>query len=324
MSTSGSYSFSVTSTDIVRQAMMNIVHFGDNEAPSPSETYDAMVRLNMLCKQWMGKADFAPGLKTWTRRTGYLFLSGSTGTYQVGPNTGHWTNSFVSPWTAQYHNSGATTIYVTSVTGIHVGDNFAVQMNATTTSNSDYFWSIVTAVNTSTLAVTINSGLPSSSSAGSNVFAYTTNAQILLEVEAANLRDQNGEDVAMTLMTLPQYASLPSRMDPSNVSDPTGIYIERQLGYNNIFTDVASTNDITKYLVINYMEPIQDFVNPADNPCYPQEWYLALVWGLTKELCPMYGGAWTALMAKNYEESITIAQSLNPIKITDFFQCKDD
>lgn len=72
MTTSGVYSFSVTRDQIVRLAMLNIGQLQDIEVPTAQELTDCSMFLNMMVKQWMGKADFAPGLKTWTRRHGHL------------------------------------------------------------------------------------------------------------------------------------------------------------------------------------------------------------------------------------------------------------
>ena len=81
MATSGTYSFGVTKYDIIRQAMLNIGKLDPVEAPTAEEMDDCSRLLNMMCKQWMGKTDFAPGLKVWTRKRGHLLLSNTTGAY---------------------------------------------------------------------------------------------------------------------------------------------------------------------------------------------------------------------------------------------------
>src|SRR5271169_4104856 len=101
MTTSGVYSFSVSTTDIVREAMLNIGKLGEAESPSAQEYTDCLRKLNMLAKQWMAKQDFAPGLKMWKRRHGDLFLSSTTGQYNLGFTGDHWTNtSFLQTTTA--------------------------------------------------------------------------------------------------------------------------------------------------------------------------------------------------------------------------------
>src|SRR5450755_2172900 len=71
--------------DIVREMMLNCGAIGESETPTAQEYNDCGRKLNMMVKQWMGKQDFAPGLKMWTRDRGDLFLSYSQYQYQLGP-----------------------------------------------------------------------------------------------------------------------------------------------------------------------------------------------------------------------------------------------
>lgn len=319
MTTSGSYSFNCTRDDIIRDAMLNLGHLGVGDNVNPQETVDLTRRLNMLVKQWQGKADFAPGLKTWNRRIGYAFLSGTTGTYQVGPTNGYWTNSFISTTTTAQSASGSNTITLASVVGITLGDTIGVQVTTPAFAGDTLFWSTVSLIVGN--VVTLAANLPGSVSSGYTVFDYTTNAQLIVELETVNLRDYTGEDTILDLLNVQQYQALPSKSDPTNISDPTAVYVERRVGYNLIYTDCAGAQDITKYLVIEYMEPAQDIINPLDNPEFPQEWFLALVWGLTREVAPQFGAQWTTVMQENYADAILTARNMNPVSYADaFFQ----
>jgi hypothetical protein len=320
MATSGTYSFTVTRDDIIRDAMLNLGHLGEGEGPTPQETVDCARKLNMMVKQWMGKADYAPGLKTWTRRQGYAFLSGTTGQYQIGPNNGKWTNSFVQTLASAGSALGTNILYVNSVAGMTVGDNIGVQINQTNSDPQTLFWSTVQSINSTLNQITLTTMLPVSVPVGAVVYDYTTNAQIPVAIETAVLRDSSNEDTILRLMNIEDYQSLPSKTDPTNISDPTAIYVERQLNYSYVFTDCAAANDVTKYLVIEYMEPIQDFNNPLDTPEYPQEWYLALTWGLTRQIAPMFGVNWTQTMQANLTEAVAIARNLNPDTTSIYFQ----
>src|SRR5450631_2979263 len=82
---SGTFSFTVTATDIIREMMLNCGAIGEGEVPTASEFRDCLRKLNMLAKQWMGTFDFAPGLKMWTRQRGNLFLSSTKHKYGLGP-----------------------------------------------------------------------------------------------------------------------------------------------------------------------------------------------------------------------------------------------
>ena len=90
MTTSGSYSFSVTLTDMVRHIMLNLGAIGESETPTAQEFADVQFKINMLVKQWMAKKDFAPGLKVFTRQPADLFLGYSKFQYQLGPSGDNW------------------------------------------------------------------------------------------------------------------------------------------------------------------------------------------------------------------------------------------
>ena len=70
MSTSGTYTFTVTRDDIIREAMLNIGRLDAYSQIDPTETTDCARKLNMMVKTWMGRLDYAPGLKAWTRQRG--------------------------------------------------------------------------------------------------------------------------------------------------------------------------------------------------------------------------------------------------------------
>src|ERR1700752_1005817 len=314
MTTSGTYSFSVSRDDIVRESLLNIRKLDELEIPTPQETQDCARKLNMLVKQWQGTADFAPGLKTWTRRHGHLFLSNSTGQYTVGPGGIGWTNSYVGTTLTASAASGQPVITVASATGLSANQNIGVALNS-----GSLFWSTILSVIGTT--VTLNSNLTGDAAANSIVFAYTTTAQQPVVIETAFLRDINNDDTPLNIIrTIGDYDLLPSKNNTDFVSDPTAIYYEFQLTNGVLYTDVAASQDASKHICMSYLEAVQDFTNPLDTPEYPQEWFLALSWGLAKQICPMYGATWTPLMQDNFTSALAIAQRKETEIVTMFFQ----
>ena len=316
MTTSGVVTFSVNRDQIIRTAMLNIGKLDENEVPTATETSDCAMFLNMLVKQWQGKADFAPGLKTWTRKRGYQFLNASGYQYTLGPGGTGWTNSFVTTSTTAAAASGQAVVMVTSVSGMTAGDRFGVE-----DVNGDLDWyTILTAIGTT---VTLTSNLTSNVGTSSTVFTYTTAGTQPINIEAVVLRDSQNNDVPMNILFQPQYDSLPAKTNPTNISDPGAVYYEFQLTNSNLFTDVAGAADVTKYLVITYLSAEEDFVSATDTPAYPQEWYLALALGLSKLIAPMFNAPWTAARESNYKLALAIAQKKEPEKVVYYFQCND-
>ena len=322
MSTSNSYSFTINRDQIIRAAMLNLGKLGENEGPTAQETQDCAMFLNMLVKTWMGQADYSGGLKMWTRRQGHLFLSTTTGTYQLGANsTANWTNSYQSTTLSAQAATSSTTIQVDSIQGISNGDYLGIQLNDGY-QNGNLFWTTVSGTPSGS-TITFANALPDYAAVGGIVYAYTTKAQLMVVPETCVLRDSQKEDVPINFWTVQDYQFAPSKADPNYISDPVSVYVERNLKYSTVYTDVAGASDVSKHLVLEYMEPIQDFVNPLDEPEYPQEWFRALVWGLTKEICPMFNGVWTQDMQSNYVEAVSIARNLDPNKTAMYFQCND-
>lgn len=318
MTTSGSFSFTVNRDQIIRDAMLNIGKLDETENPTAQDITDCNLKLNMLVKQWMGRTDFAPGLKVWKRKWGYLFLSNSTNQYTIGPNGIGWTNSFVRPVTTATAVSGAGSIIVSSATGIATNYNIGIQLDS-----GALQWTTVSGVVGTT--VSLNATLTGQSSSGSQVYVYQTTAQQPLSIETAVLRDEFNEDQPLRIMrTVQDYANLSGKTDVETISDPTAIYYEFQLTNSFLYTDAGAAQDVRKYIVMSFMEPVQDMVNATDNFEYPQEAFLALSWGLSKQIAPMYNMPWTQTMESNYLSATMIAGHKDAEVSTMYFQPGED
>lgn len=315
MTTSGTYNFSVSRDDIIRLSLLTIRKLDELENPTPQETTDCSKWLNMMVKQWQGKADFAPGLKTWMRRRGHLFLSSTTGRYQLGPAATGWTENYVSTTVTTTAATGQPAIVVDSATGISAADKVGIVLDS-----GELFWGIALTVVGTTVTLTTN--LSDSVSANAVVFTYTTTAQQPIVLETALLRDINNDDTPLEIIRDVQtYDALPSKTNTNFVSDPTAVYPEFQLGNSYLFTDCAAAEDVTKHMVFTYLESAQNFDATTDTPEYPQEWYLPLALGLAKLITPTYGAAWSALNESNYTNALAIAQKKEPEIVQDYFQC---
>lgn len=318
MSTSGSYNYSTSRDSIIRMAMLFLGKLGENESPTASENSDCSDVLNMMTKQWMGKQDFAPGLKVWTRRHSDLFLSASTGQYSLGPSGDHWTSTSYQRQLTAASPSSDTTLTVDSITNATSGDYIGVVLD-----DGSLFWTTINGAPAGSV-ITITTGLPSAASSGAYVFNYTTKAQRPLFLETCVLRTIDNADTPVTFMTVQDYDYLPTKSATTFTGDPTSVYYETQLTNGVLYTDIGASSDVTKRLHITYMESIQDFDNANDEPEYPQQWYLALVWGLAKQIAPMFNAPWTQEMQGNFEAAMAMAKEEDHEISTMFFQPGND
>lgn len=320
MATSGSFGFTVVRDDIIRMALLNIRKLDAAEAPNSVDLQDCARMLNLMVKQWMGKADYAPGLKIWTRKRGYLFLSSTTGQYLLGPNANGWCYSFVKPALTVNTAIGGNTVTLSNMVGVAATNVIGVIQ-----ADGSMFWTTILSILGS--VVTLTAVLPAGANANATAFVYPALSvgQNPIKIETAILRDVANSDTPMRIIRdIADYDSISNKADPTNASDPAAIYHEFQLNNSNLFIDCGAAQDLTKYLVLTFLEPIQDFISPNDNPEYPQEWYLPLCLGLAKNIAPMYNKTWSPLQEENFKAAITIAQHKDPEYIVAFFQAGED
>ena len=318
MTTSGTYIFSVARDDIIREAMLNIGKLGEAESPTAQEITDCARKLNMIVKQWMAKQDFAPGLKSWTRRRGTLFLSTTAYQYALGASGTNWTTAPQSTTLTSVAAQSATALTVSSNANINSGDYIGIQLNTGVLQ-----WTTV-ASKTGGATVNLAAGLSASASTGNFVYSYTTKAQRPELIEAAILRDNQQNDTPLQIMDQAQYDLLPSKTQSTNISDPTAVYYEPQLTNGQLYTDCGGAQDVSKQIILTYLEPTQDFNNPTDTPEYPQQWFRALSWELTKEIGPMFNLPFTADMKELRDEAIAMARESYSETSSMYFQSGSD
>lgn len=331
-STSGSYTFSVTRDQIIRQAMLDIGALAEGENPTAQETTDCAFKLNMLAKQWMGNTDFAPGLKIWTRKRADLFLQPNQYVYQVG-QTGadNWIDSTTG---LVYPNSygqttltanaaqSATVLNVASNSQFNILDSIGIQIG------NGIFWTTI--INIGAGTVTIPSpGLSAAALANAYVWNYTTKGIRPIVLITALLRDIYANDTPLRIIqTVQTYEALPTKTAPSNVGDPTAVFYEsrfkNQTPYGLLYLDVGGAQDVTKHIHCVYLSPVEDFVNPGDAPDYPQQWYRPLVLGLGREISGMFDCVWGGDLEANFQDSLRIARQTDPENTDVFFQVDGD
>ena len=321
MGVSNSYNFAVTRDQIIATAMLNLGVLGEGENPTAQEASDCAFSLNLLVKQWMGKQDFAPGLKMWSRQRGDLFLGNTKFQYELGPSGDNWAAGVTGGSLGQTYNQttlsaaeaiGQTVLSVVSTTNINNGDYIGIQCDL------DLFWTTV--VSTGVGTVTITDALTTAAASGAYVFNYTTKQQRPLEIVTVLRRDIYNQDTPVRLLTVQDYENLPSKTDTTFQSDPQAVYYESQLDEGQLYLDVGGAQDVTKHLHIVFLRPIMDFDSATDAPEYPQQWYRALCWGLAKDVAPMFDAEWTPTMEQNYGMALAMAQEADGETTTMYFQ----
>jgi hypothetical protein len=331
MTTSGTYTFTITRDDIIREAMLNIGKLGSTATPSAQETTDCARKLNMIVKQWMGRQDYAPGLKMWTRVRGDLFLSSTQSVYALGPSGDNWAGGVATSLQKNTPNYNTATLLAaaaggtnsfsvgtTAIAGIAVNDFVVVQLTS-----GDIFSSTVATRNAGAGTLTTAANLPSGTGIGAFLWNFTTKAQRPLLLNTAVLRDSNLNDTPLNFMTVETFEALPNKAMPTFTSDPTAMYYESQLTNGQLYLD-AFPQDVTKLIHVVFLRPTQDFNNPLDNPDFPIQWGAALCWELSKQIAPMFNALWTNEMESNYKMALVLPMRADAETSEAYFQVNAD
>lgn len=310
---SGTVNFTVTRDDICTLALQYLGVIAEGETPNAYQMGVVTKILNMLVKQWQGTADFAPGLKVWSRKRGDLILDSTKSSYLLGPTGDRWAANLNRTTTAAAYLAGATVIVVASVAGMLNGDQFGVVLQS-----GSIFWTTVSSISGNN--VTVAAGLPSPALSGAIVYDYTSKQIQPLQIVACTLKDNQGNTVyALDKVTVETMEAQPSLTNSATLADPLQYYYERQSGNGVLYLNTYPS-DLSKFLHFVFLSPIQDFNAATDNPDYPQNWFLPLSQGLAINSGPIFNKPISQDLKDLFQASITIARNQDPDTSDLYFQ----
>jgi len=313
VATSESYDFTVNRDQIFNEAFGFIGIGTEGEAISGHMSDKASLLLNMIVKQLIGRADKAPNFKMWTREHATLFLQKDQYKYLLGPATtdDHATSDDYGNTTLSADAaSGASTLTVTSITGISDADYALVMLDSgswhQTTVNGTPAGSTVTLTDVTTGAA----------ASGATVYFYTNKLQKPDDIIVINRRESDGDDSPVSFLTVEQYFAIP---DKDSTGDVVSCYIEQKRLNTHVYFDVAvqDATDVVKFVALR---PIQDFDVATDNADFPDIWLRPLYMMLGIDLAPHYGKTVTQDMILLKNEAMAIARSDEPENYVHSFQ----
>lgn len=316
MATSGTTTFSVNVQTVIEDALQNIGVLGVGGSLKAEDSDLAMRKMNLLVKQWVGQADFAPGLKLWTRRRGYLFLQNGQSVYDIGPSGDAAADeSYVSTTLAAAASGGAFGLTLASAAGIASGDNIGVLL-----SSGDIDWTTVSGA-PSGATVALTAALASGAALGARVFTYTNSMRKPFEAVSAVRRDVDGNDEPMDpWMSGEEYEVIGNKSSEGN---PSRLYLEARRAVSRVFLDCAPS-DVTDVIRMVYLSYIEDFGALDEDVDLPAEWFRPLSAQLSIDLCPAYAKAVTPELKLMRDESLAIARNAYPQKSTAAFCSEPD
>ncbi len=265
----------------------------------------------MMVKQWSGNFDFAPGLKAFARKRGYVFPQKNQGSYSLGP-TGD--NASLTYNTTTMRIAGVTsdvTLQVGSTTGMTAADKIGILLDSGTVQ-----WTTITTVTDVDTLVIPATGLTSAAAVGNRIFTYTTKLMRPLYIENAVLRDTDGNDSDLNPMMVDYYEALPNK---STDAEPAFYLYENSLINGTLLLDYEPS-DMTKVIRLTFMAPAENYDAVANDIAYPQEWLAAIAMGLAKRVAPKFKVNWSQELESNYIEALSIARTSYAETSEEYFQ----
>jgi hypothetical protein len=278
MTTSGTATFSYNRDQIIKMAYRKLGVINASETPGAQMIQDASDALNL----WV-KALNATGLHIWTETEATVFLQPGQNSYTLGTgSTDHATESYTATTLSAAAASSASSITVTSTTGFATTYKVGVVLDS-----GSIFWTTQNgAVSGSSIPLTAS--LTGAASSGNAVYVYQTD--ILRPLRVVSTRRYNFSsaiDTQMIPMSRIDYRNQPNK---TATGVPTQTFYDPRGGANTqgIIYAWPTPADATNAIKMTWWRPVQDFTASANTPDLPQEWGLALIWNLAKEMGPEF------------------------------------
>jgi len=271
MATSESYDFSMKRDTLINSALrlLGVVKYGTNPPT-------AMVTAGAECLNIMLKSFQAEGIGLWLLKTVTVFLQTDTESYALGASGTYATETYVSTTLASAAILGATTIVVTSVTGITSAYYIGIELDDGTLQ-----WTTVSGAPSGT-TVTLAAALTDTAAAGNTIFCFQKKVQRPLEIMEARLRDEDGKETPINIVSRSVYMNM---SDKSTSGMPTIVYYDPQLTNGTLYV-WPTTDSVDNVLRLTIKKPIQDFDAATDDCDFPIEWAEAIKFNLALRLAP--------------------------------------
>ena len=280
MATSGSINLSASRDDIITEALEILGVLAEGTSPSSAQLTSCARTLNYMIKAWQ-----ADGINLFAVQQVYLFLIKNQSAHSlVGTTTDHYTASFVETTTSAAALSGASSIVVTSATGISASDKIGVYQDST------MHWTTVNGAPSGS-TVTLTAPLTADVASGAVVYAYTSKAKRPMRVLESVVHDES--DTPIHVGSREEYFNQSGKGTDGRVNT---IYFDPQVAAPKLYV-WPQTDDERHYLKLYIQRTLEDVDAAADEVDFPQEWYLPLAANLAVLLGPKYGKSLNMLAA---------------------------
>jgi hypothetical protein len=316
MATSGTTSYSVSELDIITDALANIGVAEAGQTLGADDVVLARRKLNMILKQWVGQADFAPGLKMWTRRRAFLFLQKDQYEYSIGPSGDECASeSYVSTTLTAAASLGAGAVTVSSITGLATAMRVGILL-----ASGSFQWTTINGAPSGS-TVTLTATLTGAAASGARLFAYTSKPLRPFEIVSAVRRDTSGDDVPMDPhMSVGEYEVIPSKAEDGT---PSRFYFEAKKTNAKVYLECAP-DEVTDVVRLVYLSYVEDSTATSDDVDFPAEWFRPLSAQLSIDCCLPFSRPVDPALKLIRDESLAMARNAYPATSEAFYQSEPD
>lgn len=276
MTTSGSYDYNETRDQIISDALQLLNVLAAGETATANDITFCANALNKMIKAWMGQ-----GIHLWTEEEGTIYLVAGQTQYSLpGANASDGSGTPVETTLSAAASLGASSISVTTATGMTIGDNIGIVINSTTTSMQ---WTTITNIVGTTIS--LNATLTAAASSGAFVATYTTAMPRVISIQSARVRDNGNFDRPVWIKARNDYMMIPQKMITGQINV---VYYSPQMTTGILYV-WPTTSSVSQRLKVTYLRTLQDFDTSSDTPDLPQEWLEPLTYNLAVRIAPAYG-----------------------------------
>jgi hypothetical protein len=271
MTLSNSYDFSLAAIDVFKEALENVgaIGVGDDVDSNHLDSLTRAFNIQLKSKQ-------VRSLQLWTWKDAVVFLESGATSYELGPTGDHATESYVQTTLAADAALGASTLGLTSTTGMTSGDSIGIVLD-----DGTLFWTTVSAVG----GTDISSGLTSAAASGNVVFAYTAKIQRPLSIKDVRLFHINETERPCNVIPISEYNGYPNKTVSSEI-----VSIAHEPLLDNTRLSVWPANTLaTDVLKFSYKKPVDDIDGIEDSIYAPVDCYDAIVADFTARIAGRFG-----------------------------------
>jgi hypothetical protein len=268
LATSASVNYTINRDRMLALSLMMSGELASGETMSASQAADTNDLLNMMLKS-MQKV----GLKLWLRRKATVFLKKNTVSYSLNSTGAHAAYAYTRTTIKVNAVAAATTIDITSTSGMTAGDFIGFELN----DGTSYWTTVATVVDPDTIIIPAP-GLTSAADVGNYVYFFTTKIDRPLRVLQAVVRDSSDQDTTVDLISQQDYFDLSSKTTIGTVNQ---IHYDPQMNAGVLYV-WPSPDDVTSTLELIVERPIEDMDSALNDFDVPQEWYEPILYGLAE------------------------------------------